>query len=215
MARHFLLLDVDNTLYARACGVVDRVDERINRYLIERIGIAAAEVDETRRQLWRDYGTTLFGLMHRVEIDPDDYLQFVHAVDHGAHLGPDSALAEMLARLPLLKVAVTNGSLGHARAVLECLGIRELFFRVFALERLRYLPKPYVHAYQAVVTDLHTTGRDCILVEDNAANVRAARQLGMWTVHVADGVEPAPEAHATIARIHDLEGALAAVPSGS
>jgi putative hydrolase of the HAD superfamily len=208
VARHFLLLDVDNTLYARSCGVVDRVDSLINRYLVERIGVAAAEVDTVRRGLWRDYGTTLHGLMHRGHIDPDDYLRFVHAVELADLLVQDPALAAMLGRIPLLKVAVTNGSRAHAEAVLDRLGVRELFFRVYALEQLRYLPKPYVHAYQTVLAGLHARGAECVLVEDSAPNLRAARQLGMGTVHVADGGPRAADADVSIGSILELEAAL-------
>ena len=209
MGPPFLLLDVDNTLYAPSCGIVQRVDARINRYLVERIGVAAEEVDRVRRRLRGAHGTTLCGLMVRASVDPDDYLRFVHALDLGALLAPDPALRALLARLPLLKVAVTNGSLAHARGVLARLGVQDLFFRVFSLERLGYLPKPFVHAYQVVLAGLHARGRDCILVEDSAPNLRTARQLGMRTVHVADGGPAAPDAEAVIGAIHELEAALA------
>jgi putative hydrolase of the HAD superfamily len=211
VTRHFLLLDVDNTLYAPACGVIERVDALINSYLVERIGIDPAEVDAVRRRLWSDYGTTLHGLIHRRGIDPDDYLRYVHAIDVSDLLGADPALAAMLRRIPLLKVAFTNGSAAHARSVLDCLGVRELFFRVYGLERLAFVPKPYVQAYQTVLADLHARGTDCILVEDRAVNLRAARQLGMRTVYVADGGPGARDADVSIASILELESALAAV----
>ena len=83
MSRSLLLLDVDNTLYPPSRGVVERVDALINRYLIERVGIDAAQVDDIRRRLWSDYGTTLHGLMHRRGIDPHDYLRFVHGIELG------------------------------------------------------------------------------------------------------------------------------------
>lgn len=211
MSRSLLLLDIDNTLYPPERGVIERVDALINRYLIERVGIDASEVDAIRRRLWSDYGTTLHGLMHRRGIDPDDYLRFVHAVELGELLGDDPALRAVLARIPLLKVAVTNGSAAHANGVLDCLGVRALFFRVYGLERLDFVPKPYVQAYQLVLADLHVLGSDCILVEDRAVNLRAARQLGMRTVYVADGGPPAPEADVSIASVLELEGALAAL----
>jgi putative hydrolase of the HAD superfamily len=207
----FLLLDVDNTLYTPSCGVIPRVDVLINRYLVERLGIDAGEVDGVRREMWREYGTTLHGLMYRHGIDPDDYLEFVHAIELSDVLVPDPALAAMLARIPLVKVAVTNGSAAHARGVLDCLGVRDVFFRVFALERLSYVPKPYVQAYHTVLLDLHARGSDCVLVEDRAANLRGARQVGMGTIFVAEGGPPADDADVSIASILDLEGALGAL----
>ena len=209
MARHLLLLDVDDTLYPGTRGVVSHVDRLINRYLIERVGVSPAVVDETRRSMWAEYGTTLHGLMYRHGIDPDDYLAFVHDIDHEALLGPDPELDAVLRRVPLLKVAFTNGSFAHAARVLDRLGVRALFFRLYALERLRYVPKPYVQAYQDVLADLHTTAADCILVEDNAGNIRAARQLGMRTVHVAGDGPGAPEADVRVASILELPDALA------
>jgi putative hydrolase of the HAD superfamily len=209
VSRQLLLLDVDNTLYPASCGVVERVDALINRYLVERVGIEPAEVDGIRRRLWSDYGTTLHGLMHGHGIDAEDYLRFVHAIELGDLLAQDDRLAAMLRRIPLLKVAVTNGSAAHARGVLACLGVRELFFRVYGLERLGFVPKPYPQAYQVVLADLHAHGRDCILVEDRAVNLRAARQLGMRTVHVADGGPPAADADVSIASVLELEAALA------
>jgi putative hydrolase of the HAD superfamily len=210
MDRVFLLLDVDNTLYPPSCGVIERVDALINRYLVERLGMPPAEVDGVRRRLWSDYGTTLHGLMHAHGIDPEDYLRFVHAVELADILAPDAELAAMLARVPLLKVAVTNGSAAHADAVLSLLGVRALFFRVYGLERLAFVPKPYVQAYQTVLADLHARGDECILVEDRVANLRAARQLGMRTVYVGTERRPA-DADASIDSIGALEAALAAV----
>ena len=210
MARVFLLLDVDNTLYPPSRGVIERVDALINRYLVERLGMPPAEVDGVRRRLWSDYGTTLHGLMHAHGIDPEDYLRFVHAVELADILAPDTELAAMLARVPLLKVAVTNGSAVHADSVLGLLGVRALFFRVYGLERLAFVPKPYMQAYQTVLTDLHARGDECILVEDRVANLRAARQLGMRTVYVGAERQPA-DADASIGSIRALEDALAAV----
>src|SRR5262249_13592283 len=131
MAYDVLLLDVDNTLYPRGTGLTAAIDARIEQYLREAVGITASEATAVRRDLWAEFGTTLHGLMYRSRVDPADYVRFVHDVDHAAHVTPDPALADLLARIPMLKVAVTNGSRRHGEAVLECLGVRRLFFRVY------------------------------------------------------------------------------------
>src|SRR5437867_2956420 len=174
MSPSLLLLDVDNTLYPPSRGVVERVDALINRYVVEGVVIAAAEVDGIGRRLWSDYGTTLHGLMHRRCIDPADYLRFVHAIELGELLAADPALVVVLGRIPLLKVAVTNGSAAHARGVLDCLGVRSLFFRVYGLERLAFVPKPYVQAYQMVLADLHALGPSA------RSGARGARRASTW-----------------------------------
>lgn len=208
----FLLLDVDNTLYPPSCGIVERVDGLINRYLIERVGIDAARVEATRRELRRAHGTTLRGLMERNGVDADDYLRFVHAIDLGALLADDPALAAMLARIPLSKVAVTNGSSAHAHAVLDRLGVGRLVTRVYALEQLDYVPKPLPEAYHVVLRDLGARPRECVVVEDSLPNLATARRLGMRTVHVGAEGAPAAAADVTIRSILELEAALAALP---
>ena len=209
-----LLLDVDNTLYARSCGIVDRIDALIDRYLVERMQIDADEVRARRRALRAAHGTTLRGLMLDHGIDPDDYLAFVHAIDVSAILSLDAALAAMLRRIPLPKVAVTNGSRAHASAVLDCLGVRALFQRVYALEELAYVPKPFPAAFQAVLDDLPARAAACILVEDSLPNLETARRLGMRTVYVGEEA-PGDTADVTIASILELETALARLPGGA
>ena len=209
MAPRFLLLDIDNTLYARARGIVQRVDALINRYLAERMAIPAGEVALLRHELRQAHGTTLRGLMHRHRIDPDDYLRFVHAIDLAAMLAPDRALGAMLDRIPLSKVAVTNGSRAHAHAVLDRLGVRDRFLRVYALEQMAYVPKPFPEAYHTVLADLPAHAEECILVEDSGPNLTAGHRLGMRTVHLSDGQTPHPEAHVAIRSILELEEALA------
>jgi putative hydrolase of the HAD superfamily len=209
-----LLLDVDNTLYARSHGIVDRIDVLIDRYLVERMGVDPLEVRTVRHGLRHGHGTTLRGLMHRHGVDPDDYLAFVHAIDVACILQRDPALQIMLRRIALPKVAVTNGSTAHAHAVLDCLGVREEFRRVYALEQLAYVPKPFPEAYRAVLDDLPARAEACILVEDSLPNLAAARRLGMRTIYVAEGEPPPDAADVVIGSILDLEAALARLPAG-
>jgi len=212
MTARFLLVDVDNTLYSRACGIIERVDARIDSYLVERLGIARAEVAARRARLRSAHGTTLRGLMHEDGVDPDDYLRFVHTFDLGDVLVPTPALQAMLLRIPLAKVSVTNGPSAHAHAVLDRLGVRDCFVRVYALEQLRYVPKPLPAAFETVLGDLAAEPAECILVEDSPANVAAASSLGIRTVHVTEGDPPAPDAEVAIESILELEAALARLP---
>jgi len=209
MPARFLLVDVDNTLYSRAYGVIERVDALIDCFLVERLGITPAEVGAVRGELRRVHGTTLRGLMHERAIDADEYLRFVHCFDVAEILAPDPALQAMLARIPLPKVSMTNAPTAHAHAVLDRLGVRDCFLRVYALEQLDYVPKPLPEAFATVLEDLAAAPADCILVEDSPPNLATARALGMRTVHVAEGAASAPGAEVTIGSILELEAALA------
>jgi putative hydrolase of the HAD superfamily len=204
----FLLLDVDETLYPGTCGVIERIDALIDRYLVERRRVPAEAVADLRRELRREHGSTLRGLMLRDGVDPVDYLEFVHGFDVAEMLAFDAALPAMLARISLPKIAVTNAPLAHASSVLAALRVRDLFQRVYALEQLRYIPKPLHEAFVHVLNDLGTSGHECVMVEDSEANVRAARALGMKTIHVSDGPR-CDAADVSIPSILELERALA------
>ena len=209
MPRDILLLDVDNTLYARSCGVVERIDRLIDRYVIERMGVDPSAVGEVRRELRREHGTTLRALMHRHAIDPDEYLRFVHAVEVAELLAPDPALAAMAGPHPAAEDGGHNGTPARTpTAVLDCSGCAPPSPRVYALEELAYVPKPAPEAFAAVLADLGARAPDCILVEDSIPNLATARGLGMRTVHVAEDAQP-EVADVVIPSIHHLESALA------
>lgn len=202
-----LFFDLDDTLYPRGAGVVPRVDERINRFLAERIGIAAAEVDTLRRGYWRDYGTTLRGLMVHHDVDPEEYLAFVHDIVIDDLIAPDVELGHLLAALPARKAVFTNGSRGHARRVLERLGIGAAFGAVYALEDLAYVPKPFPEAYAAVLGLAGVAAAGTTLIDDNAKNLPPAKALGMRTIWI--GEAPACDgADAVVARVHEIERLL-------
>ncbi|HME72714.1 MAG TPA: pyrimidine 5'-nucleotidase [Myxococcota bacterium] len=202
-----LLLDLDETLYPPERGVLRRVDERINAYLRDRIGIPRHEVDAVRSALRRAHGTTLRGLVLRHTVDQDDYLRFVHDCDLSDLLAPDPQLRELLRRLPPRKVVFTNAPRAHARQVLRLLEVEEAFHDVVALEDLGYLPKPDPAAYHEVLSRIGVSASACCLVDDTRANLLPARTLGMRTVWKAKDARarPGDNVHHAIAELHELE----------
>ena len=204
-----LIFDLDNTLYPPSRGVVERVDARINHFMIERLGMAP-DVAGSLRARYRDaHGTTLNGLMLHHDIEPDDYLAAVHEIAVEELLDPDPALGAMLAALPHQKVIFTNGSTSHAERVLACLDVRIHFSAVFSLECVAYVPKPERAAFETVLDRLAVAASDCVFVDDRVDNLATARALGMRTVLVGDEHdEPRDDVDGTIASILDLSALL-------
>ncbi|HKE11314.1 MAG TPA: pyrimidine 5'-nucleotidase [Myxococcota bacterium] len=200
-----LLLDLDETLYPAERGVLQRVDQRINAYLCERIGVPRQEVDAVRSALRRAHGTTLRGLVLRHRVDQDDYLRFVHDCDLSDLLAPDPELRALLERLPPRKVVFTNAPRAHARQVLRLLDIEPVFHDVVALEDLDYLPKPDLSAYREVLSRIATPASACCLVDDTRANLLPAGTLGMRTVWKARDARTCEYVHHAIAELHELE----------
>ncbi len=180
-----VLFDLDNTLYSPRCDLFSLIDVRINRYMEEFAGIAIAEVDGLRRRYWRDYGATLLGLIRHHEVDPEDYLDYVHDVDVASRLTPDPGLRAVLKDSVIPSYVFTNGSRCHADRVLGVLGIEDLFVDVFDIRIARYQPKPNPDPYQQVLGRLALQGKDCVMVEDQLQNLKTAKIFGMTTVLVA------------------------------
>jgi len=209
-----LLFDLDNTLYDPARELFSLIDVRINRYMREVVGIHPAEVDGLRRRYWAEYGVTLQGLIRHYQVDPEDYLDYVHDVDVSSRLDPDAELRRVLEQLPQRKAVFTNGSAGHADRVLDRLGLRDQFEEIFDIRVANYQPKPFAAPYHRVLEHLGMQGTDCTMIEDSVENLKTAKQLGMKTVLVGSGPQP-DFVDARIPRAAQIPQALAALPSPS
>jgi putative hydrolase of the HAD superfamily len=202
-----LLLDLDETVYPRDNGVLRRIDARINSFMTERLGIAAADVDAERLALRDRFGTTMRGLTERFTLDLDEYLRHCHGVDLSDLLAPDPRLRALLARIPVRKAVLTNAPRAHARQVLDLLGIADQMEVVLALEDLGYAPKPAATAYATALERLGVPADACLFVDDTLAFVEAAARHGLhaaWMAPVGTAV-PDDVAHHVIHDVMDLE----------
>jgi putative hydrolase of the HAD superfamily len=109
----------------------------------------------------------------------------------------------VLASLPQQKVVFTNASREHAERVLDVLGIRQRFVRIVDVRDMDYQSKPEPSAYQRICKLLNVEPQECILVEDNARNLRPAKALGMVTVLV-DGDGRDDSVDYAISRIEEI-----------
>ena len=78
------VFDLDNTLYPRHTNLFAQVDVRIRDYVQRLLALPADEAQLLQRDYYRRYGTTLRGLMLEHRIAPDDFLEYVHDIDHSA-----------------------------------------------------------------------------------------------------------------------------------
>lgn len=188
-----LLFDLDETLYSPQTGLWPVIGERIVSYIHERLAVPWEEARALRFRYAQQYGVTLAGLLRERQVDPDDYLEYVHRLPLDQYLAPDPALNAMLARLPLPKAVLTNASADHARRVLEQLGVARHFDQIIDIKALNYINKPQPEAYRRALTLLGASGPECVFIDDLARNLAAAHDLGLITVWVhppADGADP-------------------------
>jgi putative hydrolase of the HAD superfamily len=186
MAIRYILFDLDNTLYPRACGLFHLIEERIKEYLRVRLNLTHDAAADLRRRYIRTYGFTLVGLMKHNRIDPEDYLTFVHEVDVERILAEDRGLARMMLSIPLQKVIVTNSTERHARRVLCSLGVESFFSHIFDIAFMKYVPKPDPSSFHKVMNHLGAKGEECLMLDDHVPTLATAGTLGMTTVYVGE-----------------------------
>ena len=182
-----LLLDLDDTLYPSTSGLWQAIGDRILAFMTERLGVPADKADTLRAEYLHSYGTTLNGLRIHFQIDPNEYLTFVHKVPIDDFLQPDPILRAMLASLPQKRVVFTNSSHYHAERVILQLGIEGEIDQVIDIFALDFINKPEPEAYRKA---LSLTGEHdptaCLVVDDRLVNLIPAKSLGMTTVLIND-----------------------------
>lgn len=186
----FLLCDLDNTLYPPDSGVMPAVGRLIVRYIAGRLGISPDDAERLKRQYYQQYGTTLRGLILHHEIDPEDYLAFVHDLPLEQYLEPAPALDTMLSSIPLRKAVFTNSDREHAGRVLDVLGVRRHFERIIDVRDFGFKSKPHQSTYRRILEILNARADECILVDDTIHNLDPAKAMGMVTVLVGDSSPP-------------------------
>ncbi|WP_343716115.1 pyrimidine 5'-nucleotidase [Inquilinus sp.] len=207
------VFDLDNTLYPARTNLFAQIDRRMGEYIREHFDLPPDEARALQKRLFRDYGTTLNGLMREREIDPGPFLEYVHDIDISA-IGPSPALAAALGDLPGRKIVFTNGSVRHAERVLTRLGVVAQFDGIFDIVAADYVPKPDPGPYRTMLDRYGLVPASTVMVEDMARNLLPAHRLGMTTVWVrtpSDWGQPLPgDGHIDIA-VDDTAEWLAAV----
>lgn len=182
------VFDLDNTLYPRECNLFAQIDTLITQYVMEVTGHDFEAARDLQKAYYRDYGTTLSGLMTTHSVDPDHYLNTVHAIDYSP-VNAHPELVSAIAALPGRKFIFTNADTGHADAVLKKLGARELFSEIFDIRAAKYQPKPLEIAYRDFLAAHGVDPLKAIMFDDLEKNLRVPHQVGMVTVQVVAGAD--------------------------
>lgn len=210
------VFDLDNTLYPRECDLWSQIDLRITQYVMEVTSLAFHDARDLQKGYYRDFGTTLNGLMLRHSVDPEHFLRTVHAIDYtpvAAH--PD--LVDAIRELPGRKFILTNADAGHARSVLSRLGAEDLFDGIFDICAMDYTPKPHQSAYDAFLNRHGIDPRRAAMFDDLEKNLLVPHDVGMVTVQVVaaedfehDQVESWELGRTTGPHVHHITDNLAA-----
>lgn len=177
------VFDLDNTLYPHHLNLWQQVDMRIRNYISEFLKIPYDDAFRMQKDYYKRYGTTMRGMMAEHGMLPNDYLDYVHKIDHSP-LQPDAALGSALERLPGRKLIFTNGTRAHADAVMKRLEIHQQFEDVFDIVAADLEPKPSALTYERFLARHGVDPVRAAMFEDLARNLAVPHALGMTTVLV-------------------------------
>jgi len=208
MNYQWLLVDLDETVYPTSNGLWAEIGNRINLYLLEKMHFPPEEISNIRIRLYREYGTTLRGLMALYEINQEDYLNFVHNIPLDHFLQPSPEIKEMLSRYPLRKFIFTNADKNHAIRVLEKLDIIDCFDGIIDIFDIAPFCKPQKEAYH-IAMDIAGVifPEKCVMVDDRIINLETARQVNISTIMVGDR-DLDQNTHVRIKSLADLPNVL-------
>lgn len=182
------VFDLDNTLYPPEVRLFDQIERRMVAFLVDALNITEPEANRLRLDYWREYGTTLAGLMAVHGMAPEDFLREVHDIDFSV-LPRDPDLGARIAALPGRCIIYTNGTAPYAARVLAARGLDHLFDAIYGVEHAGYHPKPMQAAFETVFSLDGLSPTRAAMFEDEARNLAVPHTMGLRTVHVA----PLPE----------------------
>jgi putative hydrolase of the HAD superfamily len=180
------IFDLDHTLYVMDAANHAYVEERICLFVQKHFDMAREPAWDMQKRYLREYGSTLGGLVAHHGVDADAYHDFVNDIDALA-LQRDAALRTGLSRLPGRRFVFTNNCGRFAQAVLERIGIEDLFSDIVDARAMNFIPKPRPDAYRALIERCAVAPSRAALFDDSARNLVPARALGMTTIWFNNG----------------------------
>jgi putative hydrolase of the HAD superfamily len=185
MSRIAWIFDLDNTLHNAVPHIFPHINRSMTAYLQKHLKLDEQAANELRMHYWQRYGATLSGMMRHHATDPDHFLWHTHQFPQLPQMVLcDTRLRHILKRLPGKKLVFSNAPQHYAYAVMQLLHIDDLFDDVFAIEHTRYQPKPQLAGFMRLLRKHRLNPARCVMVEDSAENLLAAKRLGMRTVWI-------------------------------
>ena len=175
------IFDCDGVLYDDLEGVFGQVSKRMTKYISKKLNLNLEKAKELQTNYFHKYNTSLNGLMIHHDINPQEFLKYVHDINLD-FLKKDLKLRKELLELKTKKFVFTNGSHEHASNITKTLGIKDLFDGFFDITDCNFIPKPSIEPYRKLIDKFNIKPSETVFIEDIAINLEPAKKLGMKTV---------------------------------
>jgi putative hydrolase of the HAD superfamily len=179
------IFDLDNTLYPAECRLFVQIDRRMGEFISRLLGVSFEQAQHLRKTYYKQFGTTLNGLMRIHRIEPEPFLDYVHDIDLGV-VEANVRLRASIEQLQGRRLIFTNGSRRHAERVAGKIGVLDLFEDICSIETCDFTPKPEAAAFERMIQRHGVAAARAAMFEDMPANLAVPHALGMTTVLVHD-----------------------------
>jgi putative hydrolase of the HAD superfamily len=203
------IFDLDNTLHDATPHIFPHINRSMTAYLQRHLDLEEQAASDLRVHYWERYGATLSGMMKHHGTDPVHFLWHTHQFPELPQMVlHEPRLRQVLQRLPGKKLVFSNAPQHYAHAVLKLLRVDDLFDDLFSIEHTRYQPKPKIAGFMRLLSKHRLSPARCVMVEDSAENLQAAKRLGMRTVWVNSTARAPAYVDAKIRTVMELPRAL-------
>jgi len=182
------IFDLDNTLYSADSGIFQQVHELMGKFVSNHLSLNIDKAKQIQKKYYKQYGTTLRGMMDYHGVDPDHFLKEVHKLDYSI-VGPNHKLNKELIKLRGRKIIYTNANMQHALDVLERLELSNFFDEIYDIKMANYIPKPEIAPYQQLIEQFNIDTKSAVMFDDIAKNLVPAKKVGFTSVWIDAGYE--------------------------
>ena len=184
------IFDLDNTLYDIDLGLFKKISNRITDFIMSKYSVDIDQAKKIQKEYYLKYGLTLRGLIVEKKLEPEEFLDYVHDVDH-PELKKNDQLISKIRILEGKKIIFTNATSKHAKKILNILELEHDFDQIIDIKDLEYIPKPDKRSYKKLLEclNLNTENLDkTIFFEDTVKNLIPAKELGITTVWMKNSI---------------------------
>ncbi len=175
------IFDCDGVLYQDLEAVFGQVSKKMTKYISEKLNLSLEKAKELQTNYFHKYNTSLNGLMIHHDVNPQEFLKYVHDINLD-FMKKDLILRKELIKLHVKKFVFTNGSHEHVKNITKHLGIDDLFDGIFDITDCNLIPKPSLEPYKKLIEKFNINPEETVFIEDIAKNLEPAKKLGMKTV---------------------------------
>ena len=184
------IFDLDNTLYDINLGLFKKISNRITDFIMSKYSLDIDQAKKIQKEYYLKYGLTLRGLIVEKKLEPEEFLDYVHDVEH-PELKKNDQLISKIRILEGKKIIFTNATSKHAKKILKILELEDDFDQIIDIKDLEYIPKPDKRSYKKLLECLNLNKENLdktIFFEDTVKNLIPAKELGITTVWMKNSI---------------------------